>query len=217
MQFFFGSVLSEASQSSTHTNWCKTHKWVERILAPLLLIIGFMLASYPESEPTWMSWSSIMADAGSYLFPEHNDTPRFYTGVGLDFIALGIHFSPSIKSLLSSKYLLWLGKNSFAVYLIHGTLLRTVLVWMIFGISLPADVTKEDGTTEAGQPLQICGRARWYFWLPIWLVGLYSIVNLWTKHVDPWCGRVTEKLVGYVFEDRKDDGLEEKPLLLLPQ
>jgi len=40
------------------------------------------------------------------------------------------------------------------------------------------------------------------------------MANMWTRHVDPWCARVTEKMVGCVFEERSDDSIEaEKPIL----
>jgi hypothetical protein len=142
-----------------------------------------------------------MKDYSVYIFPADSETPRYYSAIGLLFISIGIHFSASVKTILSNKYLLWFGKNSFAVYLLHGSLLRTFLVWMYFGFSLPADVVKEDGKVEPGPSLKICGSLRWYFWLPIWFIGLYWLANLWTKHVDPLCARLTEKMVRYVFED----------------
>jgi len=162
----------------------------------------------------WMRWSEIMGHASVYIFPKDNETPRFYSGIGLEFIALGIHFSAPVKNVLSNKYLLWFGKNSFAVYLLHGSLLRSVLVWMYFGFKVPADIRHEDGHVTPGPPLTICGRARWYFWLPIWFVMLYWIANLWTKYVDPLCARITERLVRYVFEDQPAPNTEKR---ILPQ
>ena len=145
-----------------------------------------------------------MGQASVYIFPKDNETARFYSGVGLICVAMGIHFSAGAKAFLSNGSLLWFGRNSFAVYLLHGSLLRTVLVWMYFGLTVPGDVVQEeDGKTVLpGPPLKICGRARWYFWLPIWFVGLYWVANLWTRHVDPWCARLSERMVRYVFEDR---------------
>jgi hypothetical protein len=155
-------------------------------------------------------------DWGHVIFPKEAELPRYYTGLGLEFIALGIHFSPTVKDVLSNKYLLWFGKNSFAVYLLHGTLIRTVLVWMIFGIHLPADV-EQDGKMVPGPALKQCGRIGWYFWVPIWLVILYSIANQWTKHVDPFCARLTQRLERYVFDEKYVAPEGARPILPLQQ
>jgi len=209
MQFFFGVFLSDLSQHPPHLAWCAARKWPSRLLSPILIFIGLLLASYPEDKAQWMRWSEIMGQKSPYIFPVNDETPRFYSGIGLLFIALGIHFSTTAKNLLSNKYLLWFGKNSFAVYLLHGSLLRSVLVWMYFGFQVPSDIINADGSIVPGPPLKICGRARWYFWLPIWFVFLYWVANLWTRHVDPWCARVTEKLVRYVFEDGQQPSLQQ--------
>ncbi|KAG4438039.1 hypothetical protein IFR05_006498 [Cadophora sp. M221] len=214
MQFFFGVFLADLSQHPPHQAWCAARKWPSRVLSPVLILIGLLLASYPEDKAQWMRWSEIMGQASVYIFPKDNETPRFYSGIGLEFIALGIHFSAPVKNVLSNKYLLWFGKNSFAVYLLHGSLLRSILVWMYFGFQVPADIKHEDGHVTPGPALKICGRARWYFWLPIWFVILYWVANLWTKYVDPLCARITERMVRYVFEDQPPPSTEKR---ILPQ
>jgi hypothetical protein len=163
------------------------------------------MASYPEKNAEWMPWSNFMLKLSDYIFPpNHPDTPRFYTGLGLTFLAVGIHFSDFVKALLSHKYLLWLGKNSFAVYLLHGTLLRTVLVWMEYGFIPPQDIVNDDGTVHEGKHLELGGRLRFWFWIPVWFVLQYYLANLWTSYVDPFCARVTEKIEKYVFEDEEE-------------
>jgi len=201
VQFFFGTFLSELSQEPAHVAWLKERKWPARTITPVLIGAGLMLASYPEHNPEWRPWSAFMLKWAHTIFPTDAEIMRYYTGLGLVFIAMGIHFSSGVKDVLSNKYLLWFGKNSFAVYLLHGTLIRTVLVWMLFGVKLPADVEK-DGKKVPGPPLKICGRVGWYFWVPIWLVLLYSIANQWTKHVDPFCARLTMRLEKYVFDEK---------------
>ncbi|KAG9234244.1 acyltransferase 3 [Amylocarpus encephaloides] len=226
MQFFFGMFLSDLSQSPSHTAWCQARKWPSRIISPIFILFGLYLASYPEDKAQWAYWSTKMGHYSVWIFPEGNDTPRFYSAIGLEFAALGIHFSPSVKNFLSNRYLLYFGKNSFAVYLIHGSLLRSVLVWMYFGFSTPADIVHADGHREPGPNLKLCGNARFFFWLPIWFVMLYTCAHYWTKFVDPWCARLTEKWVKYTFdtpppvlpkEERRPDPPtkteSEKPLL----
>jgi peptidoglycan/LPS O-acetylase OafA/YrhL len=214
MQFFFGVFLSDLSQSPTHITWCQARKWPQRFLAPLLILIGLLLASYPEGHVDWAYWSTKMGHWSVMIFPTDNETPRAYSGLGLNFVALGIHFSPSAKDFLSNRYLLYFGKNSFAVYLLHGSLLRTILVWMYYGFSVPADIIHEDGKREPGKKFPQPSRTRFFFWLPIWFVILYTVAHYWTKYVDPLCARLTERWVKYTFETPQTDlTAGEKPLL----
>ena len=99
------------------------------------------------------------------------------------------------------------------MYLIHGSLLRSILVWMYFGIHLPGDIIVEGGGVQKAGPLKICGRFQFWFWLPIWLGIVYALANVWTRFVDPWCARVTERLVKYVFEEPQQEVDNEKRLL----
>lgn len=217
MQFFFGSFLSDLSQHPGHVNWVATHRWVSMILSPVLLFIGLWLASYPGDKPENMPWSKFLLDASHYLFPEKPDIPRSYTGLGMVFISSGIHLSNPMKNFLSNKYLLWLGKNSFAVYLIHGTLIRTVLAWLYYGIVVPADVINEKGETVHGPALRLTSRLRFWFWLPPWFVLLYSISHLWTKYVDPWCARLTHRLEKYCFVEATPETVTKEHLSPLPR
>jgi peptidoglycan/LPS O-acetylase OafA/YrhL len=210
---FFGVFLSDLSQDPAHQAWCNARKWPSRILSPLLILSGLLLASYPENEPQWMAWSKALQNFSQYIFPRGSENHRFYTGIGLIFVALGIHFSHSAKAFLSSRYLLWFGKQSFAVYLLHGSLLRSVLCWMMFGIHVPGEVLVEGGGIQPGPPLPLCGRFQFWTLLPIWVGIVYACAFYWTKYVDPWCARVTERLVRYVFEDSQQGLDPEKRLL----
>ena len=68
---------------------------------------------------------------------------------------------------------------------------------MLFGFSLPSTIISEEGNVQPGEKLKMGGKGRWYFWLPIWFVGLYWVAGLWTRWVDPVCARVTERFVDY--------------------
>jgi transcription initiation factor TFIID subunit 11 len=124
------------------------------------------------------------------------DKTRFATGFGMDLICLAIFLSPQLKEALSSPKLLWLGKNSFAVYLIHGTMLRTVYAWAIYGITIPPmkeveknghiELVKGDNLKPT-HGLFYSGVA-----LAVWFVMVYALAEfVWTRHVDPTAARIT--------------------------
>lgn len=201
MQFFFGMFLADFQNHAPITNWGNARVWTRRYLAPLLIVIGFYLASYPEDKVEWAGWSMGLDAFSKYILPPTHDHARFFTAFGVEFMCMGIHFSPQCKDLLSSKYLLWLGKNSFAVYLIHGALVRSILTWMLYGIALPAMVKNDRDEMVPGPPLRVAGPLRSAFCLPIWFVIMYAVANLWTRYVDPVCARWTGMLERYVFVD----------------
>lgn len=184
---------------------------VSKMLAIFFLVIGCFLASYPEGRSEWQSWSAWQHRLLVQILPKDPDFPRFASGLGLELITLGIHFSPFLKDVLSGKYLLWLGKQSFAVYLLHGPLLRWVLCWMVYGPRMPADGVNDVGETVPGK-LIYPGGYKLMIWLPFWIPLNYGLALLWTTHVDPWCAQLTEQVVSHVKES-----YDEKPGILLPQ
>ena len=54
---------------------------------------------------------------------------NFVSGIGASLIIIGVTLNPFVKSFLSSKPIVYLGKISFSVYLIHIPLLFSVGYW----------------------------------------------------------------------------------------
>lgn len=215
MQFFWGVFLCDLQNLPSSNDFIANRTRLSKLIAGVCLVLGLYVASYPEGHPEWSTWSRWQHQVLVRIVPAKADFPRYGSGIGLELITLGIHFSPLIKDVLSGKYLLWLGKQSFAVYLLHGPLLRWVLCWMVYGTRLPADVQNENGDWVPGK-LHFPGGYKLMIWLPLWVPLNYFVANLWTTYVDPWCANFTEQLVSYV----KEDNGEKQPqqgALLLPQ
>lgn len=170
-----------------------------------LTIVGLLIASYPGEHPEWAGWSNLMFEVGQFMFPPEVNIGKRYTALAVDLLILAIFFSPSTREFLSNRLLLWLGKQSFAVYLIHGTMLRTTLCWMLYGISgqpwegpeAPTDAQHDDWL-----PL----RPPWVVAvsIPIWIGLVYLVAALWTAYVDAFCASLTQKLERAMFvEDEK--------------
>jgi hypothetical protein len=175
------------------------------ITAPLATI-GLLVASYPGDHPEWIGWSSAMFDLAQYIFPAGVNVGKRYTAIGIDMIILAIYLSPSTKDFLANRLLLWLGKQSFAVYLVHGTMLRVILVWMLYGITGQPWEGGEASTDDEREWLPI--RPRWVIAIsiPVWIGLVYAVAAAWTAYVDPFCARMTQKLERAVFvEDEKGD------------
>jgi peptidoglycan/LPS O-acetylase OafA/YrhL len=119
--------------------------------------------------------------------------------VGVDLVILAIYLSPSTKKSLSTRLLLWLGKQNFAVYLVHGTLLRVLLCWMLYGISgQPWEggeaMVDDDRPWLPLRPPWVVGVS-----IPVWIIILYACAALWTRYVDTFCASVTQNLEQDMF------------------
>ncbi|KAH8668651.1 hypothetical protein BX600DRAFT_261418 [Xylariales sp. PMI_506] len=211
MQFFWGVFMCDLQNLPLANNFIASRRGMSMMIAGFFLFSGCFLASYPEGHHEWQSWSEWQHSLLVKIVPQNADFPRFGSGLGLVMITLGIHFSPFIKDVLSSKYLLWLGKQSFAVYLLHGPLLRWLLCWMVYGTHLPPNVVNGEGQTVPGK-LIFPGNYKLLIWLPIWIPLNYGVALLWTTYVDPWCAQLTEEIVSHVKESN-----DEKQGVLLPQ
>jgi peptidoglycan/LPS O-acetylase OafA/YrhL len=207
MQSFFGMFMADLSNHPPAQKFIADRRYLRVIIAPMLIVFGLFIASYPKERPEWCGWSIMLMNWNDTLFPRGGDIPKYWTAMGLDFIILGIHLSPLVKEFLSTKTWLWLGKHSFAVYLIHGTLLRTVLVWMVYGITGQPwiETTNENGDKVQPPWLPIRGgRGMLLFWIPIWIALVYFCAHLWMKHVDAWCARITQRLEKHCFQDNSE-------------
>jgi hypothetical protein len=172
-----------------------------------------------------------MKDASHYIFPPEVNIGRRYSALGVDLIIAAIYISPTTKEFLSSSLLLWLGKQSFAVYLVHGTLLRTVLCWCLYGITgqpwegQPTDGNGNPILDEHGEPLHpqyIPIRAPWVvaISIPAWIALVYFCASMWTTYVDPFCARMAHKLEKMMFQqDEKSEAalpLNNMPMNTMP-
>ncbi|RKU43111.1 hypothetical protein DL546_004771 [Coniochaeta pulveracea] len=211
MQFFWGVLLADLQNHDAANAFLNERRRLCRILSFVLLFFGLAIASYPEDRAEWMAWSRLEHAFLVPILPEDPDFPRFASGIGLELIALGLHFSPWLRDLLSNRYFLWLGKQSFAVYLLHGPLLRWILVWVLYGVSLPADVKNDKDEWVPGPALPFPGRARYVISLMVWIPLNYGIAVLWTTYVDPWCARMTERLVNHVVLKKNEKGQQMLP------
>ncbi|KAJ5832689.1 Acyltransferase 3 [Penicillium riverlandense] len=226
MQGVYGMFLSDLSYEKPFQEFVADHKWGRRIIAAVLACSGLFICGYPGEHPEWMGWSDIMFKAAQYIFPPEVNIGKRYTAMGVDLIILAIYISPSTKEFLSSSLLLWFGKQSFAVYLVHGTLLRTVLCWMLYGITgqpWDGNIVDEHGNPiygDDGEPLHphwIPLRKPWVVALciPLWICLVYICASLWTKYVDSFCARLTQKLEKLIFEE-VDEPPPSLPLTNIP-
>ena len=204
-QFFFGMLLCDFSLHPPVQAFVASKSWLRRLLSVSLMVFGLFMASFPSHNPEWCGWSRFLLSLEWWIFPAGTALPKRFSAVGVDMFILGVFLSPTARGLLERDFILWLGRNSFAVYLTHGTLLRTVLVWMFYGISgQPFVENKNEEGELVGPWLPRCGRTMMSISIVVWLVIVYTAAHLWTTHVDALCARITQRLEKWSFEEENE-------------
>ncbi|PVH94737.1 hypothetical protein DM02DRAFT_181151 [Periconia macrospinosa] len=204
--FLFGVLLCDIGSEVDFRDYVNSRPKQRRIVQSILIFLGLFVGSYPEGNVHWAAWSRGI-HAFHFLFPSDHDGPKRWSSVAWHLIALGFWLSPTLQTIFSNKLFMWLGRNSFAVYLTHGTLLRVVLVRLVYGLT-PAAYYIENADTE--EPIQhwIPRSQNWFVWvveLPIWFGLLYIVAHLWTTYVDSWCAKATRTLEEAMFVKEEDE------------
>ncbi|KAJ5135572.1 uncharacterized protein N7515_004850 [Penicillium bovifimosum] len=164
-----------------------------RILPYGLVTLGLYLCSYPDQFAEQAAWSSQLAALAQIIFPKGAHVGRYYAGLGAQMICLGIILSASMQRILSHPVLLWLGSISFPLYLLHGPLMRSVLVYLLY---LPMSVgfapaVRADGTPDPESYIPTPNPLRLVVTLVIFFAFLLYVSRQWARHVEPRTGAAT--------------------------
>ena len=190
------------------------HPYLRTAGSTFCILVGMFFCSYPEENPEWASWSNNMTKFANYFFPQGVEYARYYPGVGSNVLTLGVMYNDTAKKILSNRFFLFLGKNSFPIYLLHAPLIRTALTWVLFGFCSRPDNGKDDQGNQL-PPGWLPVASTWIVLIvvPFFYIFLYRVANFWSNYVDPLCGRVTQWFEDLVFRDDAK-APSEKPLLL---
>lgn len=211
---YCGMILAELTLDSNVQDYAASHNFSRSVTSACLILLGLFFMSYPEENASWARWSQNLLLLGNYIFPPNSEYARYYPGLGVNILTLGVMFNNTAKKMLSTPFFCWMGKLSFPIYLLHAPLIRTVLTWVLFGASIRPDQGKdEEGNQLPPGWLPIANRWVVVMALPLFYVFLYRVANLWAQYVDPFCGKVTNWFEELVFRDDAKPS-SEKPILL---
>jgi hypothetical protein len=210
---YAGLIMAELTYYPEVQDFVERRPLLISILSSLSIFLGMFAISYPEEHPEWAVWSNGMLKFGKSIFPTNAEFARFYPGLGAQLICYGVMFNKTARAIFSSSWPCFFGKVSFAIYLIHAPLIRTVLTWGLFGFSTrpPSPGNDKDGHPIPQPWVPLTSKWLAVFLIPIWYVFLYRMALLWISYVDPLCARATNWIEEKIF--REENRTEKQPTL----
>lgn len=148
------------------------------------------------------------------ILPAGTELSRALPTVGGILVILGVVLGRPMQRLLSGSFLAWLGKISFALYLIHGTLLKSTLFWLIWlaGYREKAlssiyhthvEINEESEVEVIQNPpdmkIALPTRMELLCILPFWWITTLCICHLWTLYIDPKCAQISDWVESKIF------------------
>lgn len=181
--------------------WNRDHDRIyTRIVSRILIPLGLLLCSCPVRDVEWTSWSHAIYQTGWVLFPaeisQHPAKQTYYwSSMGTLLLMLGIIGDPLTQRLLSNRAFVWLGGISLPIYLLHGPLMRSVLIWATFGL----------GTVDQDGRLQRLSTT-WLIWvfLALFIVVVCALSHAWNLFVEPRCAWLTNRSVEWMLSRRSE-------------
>ncbi|KAF2398968.1 hypothetical protein EJ06DRAFT_543676 [Trichodelitschia bisporula] len=154
-------------------------------------ILALILMSFPSEFQETAPWSAFLLRIHLTYFPQSTyiNINRLWPTIGSILLTATIIVTPTLRQLLRHRALIWLGKISFPLYLLHGMLLRTVFAWLLHAFSHKVEVLEGDGNVVLRYPMP--GPLHTAFALMGFLASVLVASHAWAQRVEPLFGRIT--------------------------
>ncbi|MCJ1307433.1 hypothetical protein MMC25_001079 [Agyrium rufum] len=188
---FGGILLAEFSLSSYPQKLSR----YSLLLSPPLAIFALILMSVPSDFAGNVPWSATLVALGQKYAPPQIDFSRFYGSFGGLLLVVSIIISPYFRALLSRPALLWLGKISFPIYLLHGTFMRSIFAWMMFyGVEKEEMQVQENEVVYTVMRHPLPGVMRTFMSVVVSMGLCLLAAHYWAGKVEPVFGRMTMRV-----------------------
>ncbi|KAF2396959.1 hypothetical protein EJ06DRAFT_180869 [Trichodelitschia bisporula] len=194
---YCGAMFTELWLTPSIVRFSASRQLLNRAIPISMVAVGLFIMSFPSQNVQFMHWSLSMNNLGLLLFPEGTETANVWYCVGANMITFGVLLSPDMQAFFSHPICLWLGKQSLPIYLLHGPLMRSQLMWYLYAFIPPQWVEQYDwgGNLMSAYPIyQYPALWRLYSGFIIYVVAVGLSCHWWTLNVEPWCARTTKWL-----------------------
>ena len=174
------------------------------IFAPPLTVISLVLMSFPAEYQKEQTWCRFLLNLHYKIFPTYAFVDRTWPTMGSSLLCFTIIMSPHLRKILSKRPLLWLGKISFPLYLLHGSFMRSILSWLLFAKQSLVEFEEQNGSeTYVIMKYPLPGASTFCIVLPIFFAVLFLATQFWATKIEPHFGAVTKLLEDIMFGKRE--------------
>lgn len=169
----------------------------------IMIIVGMFMAGYPQDAAQNARWSHTMQKFMHSMTVKDTDVRRYWDHLGASTVLLGIFFSRNARRLLTSPIFNFVGRVSFPVYLMHNTMIKTVLTWMVY---LPSAMNPP--RNEKGEPMDLQRGSTIHIFIAVALFYyiLYRLAALWVQYIDPVCAKIVNAFTKWATGDSQPAG-----------
>ena len=201
LQLVLGDRFPESQTDSSRRSFCV--RSAKQSWPVALFVVALLSDGLPVSGPPKPIWTSIFRRIGIAIFPENGRShlsalSYSWAGTSASFITLSVMFSPRLQLFFSHRYLVFLGSISYPMYLLHGALIKTILVRLLKGQGITKTVTS---LNEVGAEILIVQTDFLaLIWASlkclVWMGILVCASVLWRNHIDVAIVRFTKTMEG---------------------
>ncbi|KAI4234961.1 MAG: hypothetical protein LQ349_003466 [Xanthoria aureola] len=189
---FTGIILAELNHSEYPLRFAR----FSPLFAPPLVACALVFMSFPSQFQDWAPWSDLLLRWYWRIAPQNAELMRFWPTLGAQILTFTVVMSPHLRRALSHRWLLWLGKISFPLYLLHGSFMRSILTWLLFARSKLTEM-EEEGHKYMRYPLP--GAPTFLVVMPIFMLILLTATHFWATKVEPHFGTITKTAEEVMF------------------
>ncbi|KAF2268563.1 hypothetical protein CC78DRAFT_540829 [Lojkania enalia] len=162
----------------------------------LMIVLGMFMSGYPQDAQQNAWWSHRMQIFMHQITVEKSDARRYWDHLGASTVLLGIFFSRNARRVLTSPIFNFVGRVSFPVYLMHNTLIKSVLTWMIY---LPSAMNPPRNEKGEQMDLQRGSTVHIFIAIIVFYYVLYRLAALWIQYLEPIFAKMVNAATSWAY------------------